>query len=167
MIIPNIWENKKWQPNHQPDCHHSWFQVVQVSRLSSFSSLTAASVHKTEVWLLNFLGLKYGDFPFHNGKDLTTWATLHGFVHVPRRDVASICKVHQFMFQRHDGCWEGNDEEDQGHNEQGHLHDSLCPGAKDLQSWVEKKHTSGSQKCWGCLVAQPLLARTIARGDLC
>ena len=19
MIIPNIWENKKWQPNHQPD----------------------------------------------------------------------------------------------------------------------------------------------------
>ena len=23
MIIPNIWENKKWQPNHQPD-NHSW-----------------------------------------------------------------------------------------------------------------------------------------------
>ena len=21
MIIPNIWENKKWQPNHQPDIH--------------------------------------------------------------------------------------------------------------------------------------------------
>ena len=21
MIIPNIWENKKWQPNHQPDKH--------------------------------------------------------------------------------------------------------------------------------------------------
>ena len=23
MIIPNIWENKKWQPNHQPE--HSFF----------------------------------------------------------------------------------------------------------------------------------------------
>ena len=23
MIIPNIWENKKWQPNHQPA---GWFQ---------------------------------------------------------------------------------------------------------------------------------------------
>ena len=21
MIIPNIWENKKWQPNHQPEIH--------------------------------------------------------------------------------------------------------------------------------------------------
>ena len=24
MIIPNIWENKKWQPNHQPDNWWSW-----------------------------------------------------------------------------------------------------------------------------------------------
>ena len=24
MIIPNIWERKKWQPNHQPEIHHFW-----------------------------------------------------------------------------------------------------------------------------------------------
>ena len=24
MIIPNIWENKKWQPNHQPDEGFTW-----------------------------------------------------------------------------------------------------------------------------------------------
>ena len=24
MIIPNIWENKKWQPNHQPDWQCFW-----------------------------------------------------------------------------------------------------------------------------------------------
>ena len=24
MIIPNVWENKKWQPNHQPEMDDDW-----------------------------------------------------------------------------------------------------------------------------------------------
>ena len=31
MIIPNIWENKKWQPNHQPGYHFMGDMTVSVS----------------------------------------------------------------------------------------------------------------------------------------
>ena len=119
----------------------------------SFSSLTAASVHKSKAWHLNFLGsnVVIVHFTTVRSKDLTILG-IHVFFHVPRQDVASICKVHQFMFQRHDGCWEGNDEEDQGHDEEGHLHDKLCQEPKIYKAGWKKKNMQlpNALKLFGC-----------------
>ena len=42
MIIPNIWENKTWQPNHQPElvCNQyaAWSQRVSLGRISPLGS---------------------------------------------------------------------------------------------------------------------------------
>ena len=32
MIIPNIWENKKWQPNHQPDVLYPRFSDLRYAQ---------------------------------------------------------------------------------------------------------------------------------------
>ena len=39
MIIPNIWENKKWQPNHQPDENSERLAVNKmIQRVQMFQS---------------------------------------------------------------------------------------------------------------------------------
>ena len=55
MIIPNIWENKKWQPNHQPDGLvgdlHLWgLSTRPINRLVDGNIGTTASGKKNLVW---------------------------------------------------------------------------------------------------------------------
>ena len=38
MIIPNIWETKKWQPNHQPACFRQFNLTFRLAIL--FDDLT-------------------------------------------------------------------------------------------------------------------------------
>ena len=42
--IPNIWENKKWQPNHQPDIYGEW---VMVFKTKMEMGATKAHMQKT------------------------------------------------------------------------------------------------------------------------
>ena len=48
MIIPNIWENKKWQPNHQPEYGFNNLKVLSPSSKSRQSQSTVASPQLVE-----------------------------------------------------------------------------------------------------------------------
>ena len=43
MIIPNIWENKKWQPNHQPVIHF-YYSLIQFTTPANLWQATSDQV---------------------------------------------------------------------------------------------------------------------------
>ena len=46
MIIPNIWENKKWQPNHQPE-----FQYISLHGFT-YNVIVLDHLALTYYWIL-------------------------------------------------------------------------------------------------------------------